>query len=101
MPARRCRPRHPRPRAPAAHPAARAHAPAPRTAAWIVSGLATLATLVGLLVLPFWVYASSAAEWESRLASFKVMAAALTVVYFVAGVAWMNENEKRREGGAR
>jgi hypothetical protein len=29
------------------------------------------------------------------------MAAALTVVYFVAGVAWMNENEKRRAGGAR
>jgi hypothetical protein len=29
------------------------------------------------------------------------MATALTVVYFVAGVAWMNQNEKRRAGGVR
>ena len=69
--------------------------------AWIVAGLVTLATLLALLVLPFWVFVSDAVEWESRLASFKGMAAALTVVYFIAGVAWMNENEKRRAGGAR
>jgi O-antigen ligase len=56
----------------------------------------TLATLVALLVLPFWVFASAAGEWESRLAIFKTIALALTVAYFVAGVAWMTENEKRR-----
>jgi len=42
------------------------------------------------------VFASAAGEWESRLAIFKTIALALTVAYFVAGVAWMNENEKRR-----
>jgi hypothetical protein len=61
----------------------------------------TLATLAGLLLLPFWVYASGAGEWESRLSSFKAIAAALTVVYFVAGTLWMNANEKRRAQGGR
>jgi NCS1 family nucleobase:cation symporter-1 len=75
--------------------------PGPRTAAWTASGAVTLATLVALLVLPFWVFASGAGEWEARLASFKTIALALTVVYFVAGVAWMNENEKRRARGGR
>jgi NCS1 family nucleobase:cation symporter-1 len=70
--------------------------PRPRTAAWTAAGAVTLATLVALLVLPFWVFASAAGEWESRLAIFKTIALALTVAYFVAGVAWMNENEKRR-----
>jgi cytosine permease len=75
--------------------------PAPRSAAWTAAGLVTLATLLALLVLPFWVYASGTGEWESRLSSFKAVAAALTVVYFLAGVAWMNENEKRRLPGRR
>ena len=44
---------------------------------------------------------AGAGEWESRLASFKTIAAVITVVYFVAGTAWMNENEKRRAQGAR
>ena len=35
----------------------RAHSPAPRTAAWTVAALVTLATLVALLVLPLWVFA--------------------------------------------
>ncbi len=39
---------------------------------------------------------ASAAQWASRLASFKALGLAVTVVYFVAGTAWMNENEKRR-----
>jgi cytosine permease len=81
---------------PPAHAAVATHSPAARTTAWTVAGLATLATLVALLVLPFWVYASGAGEWDARLSSFKTIAAALTVVYFVAGTAWMNENEKRR-----
>jgi hypothetical protein len=66
-----------------------------------VSGVVTLATLVSLLVLPFWVFAAAAGEWESRLASFKTIAAAVTVVYFVAGIAWMSANEKRRASGGR
>jgi NCS1 family nucleobase:cation symporter-1 len=86
---------------PLAHAAVRTNALAPRSAAWTAAGLVTLATLVALLVLPCWVYASGAAEWEARLSSFKAIAAALTVVYFVAGTAWMNENEKRRARGGR
>jgi hypothetical protein len=66
-----------------------------------VAGLVTLATLVALVVLPFWVFFAGAGEWESRLASFKTIATVVTVVYFVAGTVWMNENEKRRAGGAR
>jgi hypothetical protein len=59
----------------------------------------TLATLVALVALPFWVFAASAFEWASRLATFKALALAITVVYFVAGTAWMSENEKRRARG--
>jgi NCS1 family nucleobase:cation symporter-1 len=84
-----------------------AHAPAtpfpraPRTAAWTASGFLTLTTLGALLVLPFWVYGAGPGEWEPRLATFKAITAAVTVVYFVAGIAWMNENEKRRNRRAR
>jgi len=74
---------------------------APRTAAWTVSGLVTLATLLTLLVLPFWVFGAAGGEWASRLATFKTVALALTVLYFVAGVVWMNASEKRRTQGGR
>ncbi len=86
---------------PSPHPTAVAHPQAPRTAAWTAAGLVTLATLVALLVLPFWVFFAGPDEWESRLGSFKSMAVAVTVVYFVAGSLWMNENEKRRVHGGR
>jgi NCS1 family nucleobase:cation symporter-1 len=86
---------------PPAYAAPTTHSLAPRTAAWNVAGLVTLATLVALVVLPFWVFFAGAGEWESRLASFKTIAAVVTVVYFVAGTVWMNENETRRAGGAR
>jgi NCS1 family nucleobase:cation symporter-1 len=86
---------------PPVHAVVTAHPHAPRTVAWTAAGLVTLATLAALLVLPLWVYASGAGLWEARLSSFKTIAAALTVVYFVAGVAWMNENEKRRAPGGR
>jgi hypothetical protein len=61
----------------------------------------TLATLASLLVLPVWVFRADLGEWPSRLDTFKPIALALTVLYFVAGVIWMNENEKRRAQQAR
>jgi NCS1 family nucleobase:cation symporter-1 len=86
---------------PPAYAAAPARSPSPRTATWTVAGLVTMATLVALVVLPLWVFASGPGEWESRLASFKTIAAAITIVYFVAGTVWMNETEKRRAQRAR
>jgi len=78
----------------AAHPA---HAPeAPATGAWWLAGAVALAALVGCLLLPFWVYGSSAEAYQARLASFKGWLLLFTLVYFVAGVAFMNANEKRR-----
>ena len=66
---------------------------------WLVSGAVALLALAGCLLLPFWVYAASAAEYASRHASFKGWLMMLTLVYFVAGVAFMNANEKRRSAG--
>jgi NCS1 family nucleobase:cation symporter-1 len=76
-------------------------APGPRTAAWYASGTVALASLAGLIVFPLRVFAAGADGWEAHLASFKTAAVVLTVVYFVAGVAWMNANEARRGRGAR
>jgi NCS1 family nucleobase:cation symporter-1 len=65
------------------------------------AGLVTLAALAACLVLPFWVFVASPGEYASRLAAFKAATLAVTVVYFVAGVVWMNESEKRRRSVAR
>jgi NCS1 family nucleobase:cation symporter-1 len=70
----------------------------PRSAVWTISGSVTAAALLACLVLPFWVYAGEPAEWAARLASFKAWVLAATVVYFVSGIVFMNENEKRRTG---
>jgi hypothetical protein len=61
----------------------------------------TVGTLAALLVLPLWVFAAGPGEWPSRLEGFKAVALVLTALYFVAGVFWMNENEKRRGHGGR
>jgi hypothetical protein len=61
--------------------------------------VATLAALGALLVLPLWVLRGGLGEWPSRLATFKALALALTVVYFAFGVVWLNERERRRGDG--
>jgi hypothetical protein len=76
--------------------AAPVEARAARTTIWWVSGVLTLATLLAFLVLPFSVYGAGATEWPARLAAFKLRILLVTAVYFVAGVVWMKENEKRR-----
>jgi cytosine permease len=86
------------PPAPPAAADARPRALGPRTAAWTVSGLATLLSLVACFFLPIWLYAAGPSGWAARQASFKAWILAATVVYFVSGVAFMNENEKRRVG---
>jgi cytosine permease len=91
----------PAPAVAAAAAPGRPRSPAPRTAAWAATGILTLATLVALVALPFWVFVADASERESRLATFKAIALAVTVLYFVAGTVWMSENEKRRTRGGR
>ncbi len=79
---------------------ARPTGPTPaRSRLWMVSATVALAALVSCAVLPFSVCTASAAEWVDRLAVFQDRILALTVVYFVAGIVWMNENEKRRRPG--
>jgi purine-cytosine permease-like protein len=69
---------------------------APAGGSWWLSGGLALGALVGCLLLPFWVYGSPAADYAARLAAFKGWLLLLTLLYFVAGVAFMNANEKRR-----
>jgi NCS1 family nucleobase:cation symporter-1 len=68
----------------------------PRTAAGTAAGLVALGALAACLLLPYWVLQAGASEWAGRLASFKGLVLAATAVYFVAGVAWMREEGKRR-----
>jgi NCS1 family nucleobase:cation symporter-1 len=84
----------------AAAAAAPAPLPGPRTTVGISSGLVALVALVACLASPFWVYAATPAEWPSRLATFKGWILGVTLVYFVAGVVWMNEDRKRRQAAA-
>jgi NCS1 family nucleobase:cation symporter-1 len=84
----------------AAAAAAPAPLPGPRTTVGISSGLVALVALVACLASPFWVYAATPAEWPSRLATFKGWILGVTLVYFVAGVVWMNEDRKRRHAAA-
>jgi NCS1 family nucleobase:cation symporter-1 len=70
--------------------AGRAGAPDPpgavRTATGTAAGLIALAALATCLALSFWVYQADPAEWAGRLATFKRLVLAATVVYFVAGL---------------
>jgi cytosine permease len=79
-------------------PTVRAHRRGPRTVGWTASGLVALGALVACLLLPFWVYAGGPLEWTARLTPFKAWVLAATVVYFISGIVFMNENEKRRQG---
>jgi NCS1 family nucleobase:cation symporter-1 len=84
---------------PAAAPAAATKGRArPRTALWTASGAAALAALLACLVLPFWVLAGGPGEWVARHATFRAGVLAATIVYFVSGLVFMNENERRRRG---
>jgi hypothetical protein len=60
-----------------------------------------MASLATLAVLPFWVFGPEAGGWEARLTRFKAIAILATVVYFVAGTTWMNENGKRWARGGQ
>jgi NCS1 family nucleobase:cation symporter-1 len=88
-------PEEPAPALSLASPAGR-RARGPRTTAWTLSGLVALAALGACVVLPLNVYGAAPAEWASRLATFKGLVLVATVVYFVSGVVFVSENEKRR-----
>jgi cytosine permease len=66
----------------------------PRSRMWWVSGAIALSMLGLCLALPAAVLARAPAE--PALEGFKSQLLVITLVYFVAGIIWMNENEKRR-----
>jgi cytosine permease len=70
----------------------------PRTVAWTLSALVTLLALLACLLLPIWLYAGGPSAWATRSVPFKAWILAATVVYFVSGITFMNESEKRRVG---
>jgi cytosine permease len=68
----------------------------PATPTWAIAGATTLVCLMACLAMPLWVFLATPSEWSGRLAVFKTWVLVVTVVYFVAGTIWMNENEKRK-----
>jgi NCS1 family nucleobase:cation symporter-1 len=74
--------------------------PGPRTAGGTLAGVLTLGALVACLLLPLWVFRATPDAWADRLAAFKGYVLMATVVYFVAGVAWMNAERRRRTAPA-
>jgi NCS1 family nucleobase:cation symporter-1 len=70
----------------------------PRSARGTIAGVVALTMLAVCLALPVWVFAGGLEAHASRLATFKPLVLAATLLYFMAGVVWMNEDEKRRAG---
>jgi NCS1 family nucleobase:cation symporter-1 len=59
-----------------------------------VTGIAAAGSLLLCLVLPIWVYLSGGPKYQQNLAMFKHILIWPTLVYFVAGTAWMVMREK-------
>ncbi|MCJ7674300.1 MAG: hypothetical protein MUO33_04000, partial [Sedimentisphaerales bacterium] len=59
-----------------------------------VTGVAAAVSLLLCLILPIWVYASGGPEYEQSLVTFKHILIWPTLIYFVAGTAWMFLKEK-------
>lgn len=59
-----------------------------------VTGIAAAVSLLLCLILPIWVYASGGPKYEQSLATFKHILIWPTLIYFVAGTAWMVLKEK-------
>jgi len=59
-----------------------------------VTGVAAAVSLLLCLILPIWVYASGGPKYEQSLATFKHILIWPTLIYFVAGTAWMVLKEK-------
>jgi len=59
-----------------------------------VTGVAAVVSLLLCLILPIWVYASGGPKYEQSLATFKHILIWPSLIYFVAGTAWMILKEK-------
>ncbi|MBN1442513.1 MAG: hypothetical protein JXA90_07380, partial [Planctomycetes bacterium] len=62
---------------------------------WICGGLA-LASLVVCLALPVWVFVAGADAYEGRFAFYKHALLVATIVYFVTGVIFAMQWDRRR-----
>jgi NCS1 family nucleobase:cation symporter-1 len=59
-----------------------------------VTGIAAAVSLLLCLILPIWVYLSGGPKYEQSLATFKHILIWPSLIYFVAGTAWMLLKEK-------
>jgi NCS1 family nucleobase:cation symporter-1 len=59
-----------------------------------VTGIAAAVSLLLCLILPIWVYASGGPKYEQNLTMFKHILIWPSLIYFVAGTAWMVLKEK-------
>jgi len=65
-----------------------------RNAGSWVTGVVAAGSLLLCLILPIWVYLSGGPKYEQSLATFKHILIWPTLIYFVAGTAWMVMREK-------
>jgi NCS1 family nucleobase:cation symporter-1 len=59
-----------------------------------VTGITAAVSLLLCLILPIWVYVSGGLKYEQSLATFKHILIWPSLIYFVAGAAWMFLKEK-------
>ncbi len=69
-----------------------------------VTGIVAAGSLLLCLILPIWVYLSGGPKYEQNLATFKHILIWPSLIYFVAGTAWMvmreKEGQKRKKGNS-
>jgi cytosine permease len=68
----------------------------PRGPVWFLSGAVALGALAACVALPIWMFTLPPAEHDASREAFKTLLLVATLVYFVSGVVWMRESEKRR-----
>jgi hypothetical protein len=63
---------------------------------WFLSSAVAVGALAACVALPVWMFTLPPAEHDASREAFKTLLLVATLVYFVSGVVWMRESEKRR-----
>ena len=69
-----------------------------KPAAYYISGLVALASLLACLVMGIWVASSTADVYNDRLEFVKTGLKYITVIYFISGTTWILFREKGKRG---